>query len=127
MVVQGFGLVILAFTTTFPLAVFSMVLLGLGTAMVYPNFLTIVAENTHPNQRAESLSIFRFWRDSGYVAGALISGVLADAFGIDVTLLLIAFLTLMAAVLAELRMCCTQKLFWNSTRCTDLSQGLPVA
>jgi MFS family permease len=127
MVVQGFGLVILAFTTTFPLAVFSMVLLGLGTAMVYPNFLTIVAENTHPNQRAESLSIFRFWRDSGYVAGALISGVLADAFGIDVTLLLIALLTLMAAVLAELRMCCTQKLFWNSTRCTDLSQGLPVA
>jgi MFS family permease len=127
MVVQGFGLVILAFTTTFPLAVFSMVLLGLGTAMVYPNFLTIVAENTHPNQRAESLSIFRFWRDSGYVAGALISGVLADVFGIDVTLLLIAFLTLMAAVLAELRMCCTQKLFWNSTRCTDLSQGLPVA
>jgi MFS family permease len=127
MVVQGFGLVILAFTTTFPLAVFSMVLLGLGTAMVYPNFLTIVAENTHPNQRAESLSIFRFWRDSGYVAGALISGVLADVFGIDVTLLLIALLTLMAAVLAELRMCCTQKLFWNSTRCTDLSQGLPVA
>lgn len=127
MMVQGIGLVMLAFTATFPFAVFSMVLLGLGTAMVYPNFLTVVAENTHPNQRAESLSIFRFWRDSGYVAGALISGVLADVFGIGITLLLIAFLTLMAGVLAERRMCCTQKVFWKSARCADLPQGLPAA
>jgi MFS family permease len=119
MVVQGIGLVILAFTATFPLAVLSMVLLGLGTAMVYPNFLTVVAENTHPDQRAQSLSIFRFWRDSGYVAGALISGVLADVFGVSITLLLIALLTLAAGVLAERRMCCTQKVFWKSNRCLE--------
>lgn len=126
MMVQGAGLIVLAFTDMFPFAVFSMVLLGLGTAMVYPNFLTVVAENTHPNQRAESLSIFRFWRDSGYVAGALISGVSADVFGISITLLLIAFLTLMAGVLAEWRMCCTQKIFWKSTRCTDLPEEIPA-
>lgn len=120
MAVQGIGLVVLAFTATFPLAIVSMVLLGLGTALVYPNFLTVVAENTHPTQRAESLSIFRFWRDSGYVAGALLAGILADIFGISTTLLLIAFLTLMAGVLAEWRMCCTQKVFWKSTRCDEV-------
>ena len=60
MVVQSMGLFILAFTATFPFAVASMVLLGLGTALVYPNFLSVVAENTHPTQRAESLSIFRY-------------------------------------------------------------------
>ena len=119
MVVQGVGLLILALTETFPLAVLSMVLLGFGTAMVYPNFLTVVAENTHPTQRAESLSIFRFWRDSGYVAGALLSGILADAYGIVFTLVIIAVITALAGLLAQLRMCCTFKLLWSSKLCTE--------
>ena len=119
MVVQGVGLLILALTETFPLAVLSMVLLGFGTAMVYPNFLTVVAENTHPTQRAESLSIFRFWRDSGYVAGALLSGILADAYGIVFTLVIVAVITALAGLLAQLRMCCTFKLLWSSKLCTE--------
>lgn len=123
MAVQGIGLVALALSATFPLAVFSTLLLGLGTAMVYPNFLTVVAENTHPNQRAESLSIFRFWRDIGYVAGAVLSGILADIFGIGITLILVAFLTLMAGFLADRRMCCTKKVFWKSTSCIEWQQG----
>lgn len=122
MVVQGIALVVLAFAPTFAPAVISMILLGLGTAMVYPNFLSVVAENTHPNQRAESLSIFRFWRDSGYVAGALLSGILADVAGISITLLLIALLTLLAGVIGEWRMCCTQKVFWKSTPCLGTQQ-----
>ncbi len=127
MSVQGIALVVLAFTSTFGLAILSMVLLGMGTALVYPNFLSIVAENTHPTQRAESLSIFRFWRDSGYVAGALLSGILADVFGISIALLLVALLTLMASALAEWRMCCTQKVFWKSTRCTEVERGVSMA
>jgi len=77
------------------------------------------AENTHPQQRAQSLSIFRFWRDSGYVVGALLSGILADAVGITLTLLITAVLTAAAAVLAQVRMCCTAKLLWKSTICQE--------
>ncbi|PQV61575.1 Predicted arabinose efflux permease, MFS family [Hydrobacter penzbergensis] len=121
MLVQAAGLTLLAFSNTFSPAVISMLLLGLGTALVYPNFLTVVAENTHPHQRAESLSIFRFWRDSGYVIGALLSGILADAFGIVVTLLIVAMLTALAGLLAQVRMCCTARLLWKSRLCTELT------
>jgi MFS family permease len=127
MAIQGIGLLVLAFAPTFSTTVFSMVLLGLGTAMVYPNFLSVVAENTHPHQRAQSLSIFRFWRDSGYVAGALLSGVLADVFGIGVTLMLIAFITLLAGLIAELRMCCTNKIFWKSNACVEVHENKQMA
>jgi MFS family permease len=119
MVIQAIGLALLAFSNIFFAAVVSMVLLGLGTALVYPNFLSVVAENTHPKQRAESLSIFRFWRDSGYVFGALLSGLLADSFGILVTLLIVAVLTTLSGILAQLRMCCTLKLLWNSKICAE--------
>ena len=119
MIVQAIGLIILALTHPFYMVVIAMILLGVGTALVYPNFLTLVAENTHPLQRAETLSIFRFWRDSGYVAGAVLSGVLADAFGIMVTLLVIAALTALAGLLAQVRMCCTFKLLWNSRLCAE--------
>ena len=85
--------------------------------MVYPNFLTVVAENTHPSQRAETLSIFRFWRDSGYVIGAFLSGVLADYFGLEAALIVVAALTALAGVIANYRMCCTKKLLWKSDFC----------
>jgi MFS family permease len=120
MLLQAIGLVVLTFNLSFLLAVFSMLLLGLGTAMVYPNFLTVVAENTHPHQRAQSLSIFRFWRDSGYVVGALLSGALADAVGIASTLLIVALLTAGAGLIAQVRMCCTAKLLWKSKVCVDV-------
>lgn len=73
------------------------ILLGIGTAMVYPTFLAMVAENTHPEDRAEALGVFRFWRDSGYAIGALISGVVADVFGLKAVILTIATLTLLSA------------------------------
>ena len=120
MLVQAGGLLLLASVATFLPVAAAMVVLGLGTALVYPNFLTVVAENTHPQQRAQSLSIFRFWRDSGYVAGAILSGLLADAFGIAATLLFVAVITAAAGLLAQVRMCCTLKLFWRSRLCAEL-------
>jgi MFS family permease len=93
------------------------ILLGFGTALVYPNFLSVIAESTHPKQRAESLSIFRLWRDSGYVFGALLSGVLADAFGITYALFIVAGITAIAGLIANKRMCCTAKIFWQSDYC----------
>ena len=87
--------------------------------MVYPNFLSVIAENIHPDQRAEGLSIFRFWRDSGYVFGALLSGFLADRFGLGNAFIGVAALTFGASLIAHFRMCCTKKLFWKSTICLE--------
>ena len=117
MLLQATALLMVAFSGHFYMDLAAVVLLGSGTALVYPNFLTVIAENTHPTQRAQGLSIFRFWRDSGYVIGALLSGVLADAFGLGTTFMVVAAITASAGLLAQLRMCCTQKLLWSSRLC----------
>lgn len=59
------------------------VLLGLGTAMVYPTLIAAVSDASHPSWRARSLSVYRFWRDLGYAIGALCAGVVADLFGMQ--------------------------------------------
>lgn len=85
------------------------VVLGSGTAVVYPTFLASVAENVHPTQRAEALGTFRFWRDFGYVAGAAITGVLADVSGKDTAILFVGLLTLLSALVILKRMYCLEK------------------
>lgn len=117
MLLQAFAIIILAAAHAYWLLVAASVLLGMGTAMVYPNFLTVVAESTHPSQRAETLSIFRFWRDSGYVIGALVAGVLSDLTGISNTIIVVAAITATAGLLAHFRMCCTRKRFYPSEEC----------
>lgn len=117
MILQALAIVIMALATTLPFLISASILLGLGTALVYPNFLSVIAEWTHPSQRAESLSIFRLWRDSGYVFGAILSGFLADAFGISNALFIIAALTAATGMIANRRMCCTNKIFWKSEYC----------
>jgi MFS family permease len=79
---------------------------GLGTALVYPTFLASIAENTHPNDRAASLGIFRFWRDLGYALGAILTGILADYFEFNVSILVIGCLTLLSAGVVKSRMTC---------------------
>lgn len=119
MLLQAVALAAFAYATTFFAAAGTMALLGLGTALVYPNFLAVVAENTHPLQRTQSLSVFRFWRDTGYVAGALLSGLLADAYGVTAAFLSVAILTAVAGILSEGRMCCTKKRVWKSRLCLN--------
>ncbi|MGZ8542220.1 MAG: MFS transporter [Chitinophagaceae bacterium] len=119
MLTQSLAIVLLAVSSQFWLLVTASILLGLGTAMVYPNFMTVVAENTHPSQRAESLSIFRFWRDSGYVIGALLAGLLADQLGMLTALLIIASITAIAGLVAHARMCCTLKKLYPSKDCLE--------
>ncbi len=121
MLLQATALIFTALSNSVALTVSSMIVLGIGTALVYPNFLSSIAENTHPMQRAQSMSVFRFWRDSGYVIGALISGILADHFGISASFVVVGLLTAAAALVAELRMCCTLKFFWKSKQCYELS------
>jgi MFS family permease len=59
------------------------ILLGVGTAMVYPSLIAAVSDNSHPSWRARSLSVYRFWRDLGYAVGALSAGIMADTLGIS--------------------------------------------
>lgn len=117
MLIQALAIILMAISGTMPLLIVASVLLGLGTALVYPNFLSVIAEWTHPSQRAESLSIFRLWRDSGYVFGAILSGILADAMGINNALFIVAVITAVSGLIANKRMCCSNRTFWKSEVC----------
>jgi MFS family permease len=83
----------------------AMVLLGLGTALVYPTFLAAVSDVAHPSWRASAVGVYRLWRDSGYAVGALLAGLLADRFGVPWASADIAVLTFAsgAVVLARMR------------------------
>jgi MFS family permease len=74
------------------------VLLGLGTAMVYPTLLAAVSDVAHPNWRASAVGVYRLWRDGGYAVGALLAGVLADLLGIPVAIAAIGGLTFLSGV-----------------------------
>jgi MFS family permease len=78
--------------------------LGIGTALVYPTFFVVIAVHTHPAQRAESIGTFRLWRDLGYSFGALGSGFIADIYGIEAAIMVIALLTLLSSVILQFRL-----------------------
>ena len=80
------------------------VLLGIGTAMVYPTCIAVIGDVAHPAWRATSLGVYRFWRDAGYVAGALLAGAAADAFGLPVAIQFVAILTFVSGVVVAMRM-----------------------
>lgn len=119
MFLQAVGLFILVISLTQFSVITAMIFLGLGTGLVYPNFLTVIAENLLPVQRSKGLSMYRFWRDMGYVVGALGAGGLAELFNIQIVFFIVALLTVFGGVLAQLRMCCTFKLLWKSHSCTE--------
>jgi MFS family permease len=100
---QGIAIVALIKANSFETFGLIGALLGLGTALVYPTFINAIADYTHPSQRAESLGTFRFWRDLGYATGALLTGILADHFGIDMSILMIGVLTILSAFIILVR------------------------
>lgn len=104
MLIQGLAILGLPFTSNFYALVFISAILGLGTALVYPTFLSTIAQATSPKQRAESIGTFRLWRDLGYAFGALISGLTADLFGIQYAIFLIGGLTIMSSLVIKFRM-----------------------
>src|SRR6266404_2310405 len=106
MLLQGLALVILISANTMTHFIILSVILGWGTALVYPTFLATVAENTHPADRANSLGVFRLWRDLGYAVGAILTGVIADAFGINISILVIGLLTIFSGIIIFYRMKC---------------------
>lgn len=106
MLLQGAVLLAMLFTSSYPVFVGLAALLGVGTALVYPTFLAAVAEYAPLAQRAHSVGIFRFWRDAGYAIGALLTGLLADAFGLGAALAAIGGLTVLSALTVRWRMYC---------------------
>jgi MFS family permease len=80
------------------------VLLGVGTAMVYPILLAAIGDVAHPSWRASAVGVYRLWRDLGYALGALLAGVTADAFGLHAAMWVIAAITFLSGVLAAGRM-----------------------
>lgn len=104
MLLQGVALLFFVFANSFSDFIILSSILGWGTAMVYPTFLATIAENTHPIDRAKSIGIFRLWRDLGYAIGAILTGIIADAFGINTSIIVIGILTIFSAILIVTRM-----------------------
>lgn len=104
MLIQGFsilGLLISSSPFSFMLVSCAM---GIGTAIVYPNFMAAIADNTDPIQRPSSLGVFRLWRDLGYAFGAILTGWIADRYSIDRAVLFVGLLTVISALVIALRM-----------------------
>jgi MFS family permease len=74
-------------------AIAAAVLLGLGTAMVYPTLIAAVSDAVTPVERAPVVGVYRFWRDAGFVVGAILAGVTADALGFGAAIVIVAVLT----------------------------------
>lgn len=106
MLFQAFAIFLFPFMSSLELLIAVSALLGIGTSMVYPTFLSSMAENTSVQDRPESLGVFRFWRDFGYVAGGLLVGFASDWLGILFSIELVALLTLLSAIVIAARMYC---------------------
>lgn len=106
MLLQAIALILLAAASSMTQFIIISATLGWGTAMVYPTFLATVAENTHPQDRAKSIGIFRLWRDMGYAIGAVLTGIIADMFSINAAIIFIGVLTFASAAIIYIRMKC---------------------
>ncbi len=101
---QAAGIAIVAMVGTFAGFVWGAVLLGVGTAMVYPTLLAAIGDVAPPSWRASAVGVYRLWRDLGYAVGAVLAGVTADIFGLQAALWLIAGLTLASGAVSARRM-----------------------
>ena len=104
MLTQAVALGLIARGTTFGTWLAAAVLLGAGTAMVYPTLLAAIGDVAHPSWRGRSVGIYRLWRDGGFAVGALLAGVVADLWGIRPAIWVVAALTAASGVVVHLRM-----------------------
>jgi MFS family permease len=106
MVMQGLALLAMILANSFLWFMVLSSLLGIGTALVYPTFLAAISDYTHPGQRPKSIGIFRLWRDLGYAFGAVLTGLIADQYGLTAPVLAIGLLTVLSAMIVQYRMSC---------------------
>ena len=104
MLFQGIAIIALPYFSSFYQLAFIAAILGMGTALVYPTFLSAIADATHPSQRAESIGTFRLFRDLGYAFGAILSGIIADVFGVMYAIITIGAITILSSIVIRIRM-----------------------
>jgi MFS family permease len=102
--VQALAIGAVALGATFAVWVAAAVLLGAGTAMVYPTLLAAIGDVAHPAWRARAVGVYRLWRDGGFAAGALLTGVIADAYGLTTAIWAVAALTALSGLVVAVRM-----------------------
>jgi MFS family permease len=100
--VQAGGIFLTVANRSFGWWLWGSILLGLGTAMVYPSLIAAVSDNSHPSWRARSLSVYRFWRDLGYAVGALSAGVIADTLGLSWAIGSVGVITFLSGVVVAI-------------------------
>ncbi|MBT2523042.1 MFS transporter [Arthrobacter sp. ISL-28] len=104
MIVQSGALMMIAYGHTFTVWIAAAILLGAGTAMVYPTLLAAIGDAARPEWRARSVGVYRLWRDGGFAVGALLSGLLADAYGIPVAVAVVSVVTAASGLVVAMRM-----------------------
>jgi MFS family permease len=102
--IQAVGIGVMALAHGFAGFVAGAVLLGSGTAMVYPTLLAAIGDVAHPSWRASAVGVYRLWRDLGYAVGALLAGLTGDLFGLDAAMWVIAALTFASGAVSATRM-----------------------
>lgn len=101
---QAAAIVLIALSTSFPAWVLASLILGAGTALVYPTLLAAVGDITPPTWRASAVGVYRFWRDMGFAVGAILTGVVADLTGPTTAIMVVAALTFASGLIAATRM-----------------------
>jgi MFS family permease len=91
-------------TSSFAMFAVGALLLGVGTAMVYPTLLAAIGDVAQPAWRASAVGVYRLWRDLGYAIGALLAGIIADALGLAAAMWFVAAVTFGSGMIAALRM-----------------------
>jgi MFS family permease len=104
MLLQAVALALVALGSSFAVWALAAILLGAGTAMVYPTLLAAIGDVAHPSWRARSVGVYRLWRDGGFAVGALTAGLLADAYGLATAIWVVAALTAASGLIVALRM-----------------------
>jgi MFS family permease len=104
MLIQGAALMTMTVVSGFAAWSGVLIALGSGTALVYPALLAAVGDIAHPSWRGVAVGVYRSWRDLGYVAGALLAGVLADAFGIPLAINVIGVITMASGIVVAIRL-----------------------
>ncbi|MDB1086412.1 MFS transporter [Streptomyces sp. ACA25] len=104
MFLQALAIGLVAAGSTFGVWSAAQVLLGIGTALVYPTLLAVVGDVAHPAWRARAVGVYRLWRDGGFAVGALLAGAIADLWSISTAVWVVAALTAATGAMVAVRM-----------------------
>jgi MFS family permease len=104
MFLQAAGIGLVAAASGFTPRALAAILMGAGTALVYPTLLAVIGDVAHPTWRARAVGVYRLWRDSGYAVGAVLAGITADLFGLRPAIWIVAAITAASGLIVAVRM-----------------------